>query len=105
VESAVRELEARFLKKGTRLSLITKTDWTLTGSPSKADMIRYFHNVAEIRAAVVVDQNTPAAPTTAALFDYKKANDIEKILLVANNWLDRIEASQMYSGDLYLGEV
>lgn len=105
VESAVRELEARFLEKGTVLSLTTKTDWTLAGLPSKADMIRYFRNVAEIRAAVVVDLNTPAAPTTATMFDYKKANDVEKILLAANNWLDRIEASQMYSGDLYLGEV
>ena len=105
VESAVKELEARFLEKGTKLSLITKTNWTRTGWPTKADMSRYFRNVAAIRAAVMVDLNTPAAPTTATLFDYKKANDIEKILAAVDNWLDRVDSCQMYSGDLYLGEV
>lgn len=105
VESAVKELEARFLEKGTKLALTTKTNWTRTGWPTKADMNRYFRNVAAIRAAVRVDLNTPAAPTTATLFDYKKANDIEKILLAVDNWLDRVDSCQMYSGDLYLGEV
>lgn len=105
VESAVRELEARFLEKGTRLSLTTKTNWTRTGWPTRADMIRYFRNVAEIRAVVAVDLKTPAAPTTATLLDYKKANDIEKILAAVDTWLDRVDSCQMYSGDLYLGEV
>lgn len=105
VESAVRDLEVRFLEKGIRLSLTTKTNWTRTGWPTKNDMSRYFRNVASIREAVGVDLRIPTAPTTDTLFDYKKANDIEKILLAVGNWLDRVEASQMYSGDLYLGEV
>ena len=105
VESAVRELEARLRKMGNTLSLTTKTDWTNTSWPTKADLSRYFSNVAAIRAAVVVGTGVPKAPTTATPLDYAKANDLETILLTAERWIDRGEACQMYSGDLYLGEV
>lgn len=105
VESAVRELAGRFEERGIELSLSTKTDWTRTGWPTASDMSRYYGNVAAIRAAVKVNLRTPTVPTTATLLDYKKANDIEKILLAVDEWLDRVDASQMYSGDLYLGEV
>ena len=105
VESAVRELAGRFEERGIKLSLSTKTDWTRTGWPTASDMSRYYSNVAAIRAAVKVNLRTPTVPTTATLLDYKKANDIEKILLAVDEWLDRVDASQMYSGDLYLGEV
>lgn len=105
VEGFVRNLETRFLEKGIRLSLTTKTDWTRTSWPTESDMSRYFGNVEKVRAAVKVDLDTPAVPTTATLFDYKKANDLEKILLAVGRWLDRVEKSQMYSGDIYLGEV
>lgn len=105
VETFVEGLVARFSEKGIRLNLTTKTDWTRTSWPTKTDINRYFSNVGKVRAAVKVDLNTPAVPTTTTLFDYKKANDLEKILLAVSNWLDRVENSQMYSGDLYLGEV
>lgn len=105
VESAVRELESRFLAKGIKLSLTTKTDWTRTSWPTKNDMARYYGNVAAIRGAVSVNLNTPTAPTTGTPLDYKKANDIETILLAVDAWLNRVESIQMYSGDLYLGEV
>ena len=105
VESAVEYLEIRFLEKGTKLSLTTKTDWTNTARPTKDDMRRYFRNVAAIRAAVKVNLGTPAAPTAETLFDYKKANDIEVILRAVDGWLNKVDSCQMYSGDLYLGEV
>lgn len=105
VESAVRELTARFKARGITLPVSTKTDWTQTSWPTKNDMGRYFENVAVIREAVGLDLGTPTAPTTAVSFDYKKANDIEAILAAVDIWLDRVEIAQMYSGDLYLGEV
>lgn len=105
VESAVRELAGRFAERGTELSLSTKTDWTRTGWPTAADMNRYYRNVAAIRSAVVVDLKTPSVPTIATRLDYEQANNIEKILLAVDNWLDRIDDSQMYAGDIYLGEV
>lgn len=105
VEGFVKELEARFLEKGIRLSLSTKTDWTRTSWPTENDFKRYFGNVGKVRAAIKADIHTPAVPTTATPFNYIKANDLEKILRAVSNWLDRVEQSQMYSGDLYLGEV
>lgn len=105
VENAVATLEGRFLKKGTKLALTTKTNWVRTSWPTYSDMNRYFRNVTVIRETVGVNLNTPAAPTTATPFDYKKANDIEKILLAVDTWLDRVDSNQMYAGDLYLGEV
>ena len=105
VESAVRELEARLARAGKVLSLNTNTSWTKTSWPTESDMNRYFGNVAKIRAAVVVNIDAPAVPTTKTLLDYKKANDLEKNLQAVDNWLNRVEASQMYLGDLYLGEV
>ena len=105
VESAVKELESRFLAKGNRLSLATKTGWVQTDRPTQADMNRYFSNVVAIRGAVLADLKTPAAPTAETLFDYRKANDIETILLTVDGWLNKVDSCQMYSGDLYLGEV
>lgn len=105
VESLVEKFVARFREGGVNLSLVTKTDWTRSDWPTSTDMSRYFSNVAAIRAAAVVDAKTPEAPTVKMPFDYNRANDIEKILMTVNNWLNRVEAARMYSGDLYLGEV
>lgn len=105
VESAVEELVARFQKTGSSLSLTTKTNWTRTGWPTVADMERYFGNVEALRVATGVSLSVPPTPTTKALFDYNKANDLEKILLEVEWWLDRVATAQNHSGDLYLGEV
>ena len=105
VENAVVELATRFAQRGTVLSLTTKTDWTRTGWPTKADMTRYFGNVEALRQATGVPLNAPSTPTTALRFDYEKANDLEKILLAVERWLDSVEESAYYSGELYSGEV
>lgn len=105
VESAVAELVARFAERGTVLSLTTKTDWTRTVWPTKSDMSRYFGNVEALRKATGVTLNAPSTPTTDTRFNYQKANDLEKILLAVERWLDSVEESGYYSGELYSGEV
>lgn len=105
VENVVSELVARFAERGIVLSLTTKTDWTRTSWPTKSDMTRYFGNVAALKNAVGVSLNAPAVPTTNALFDYKKANDLEKILLAVESWLNAASESTYYAGEIYSGEV
>lgn len=105
VESAVRDLAARFVERGYSISLTTKTDWTRTGWPQAADMARYFANVEALRVATGVNLPAPATPTTATRFNYEKANDLEKILLAVERWLDSSEESHYYSGEIYAGEV
>lgn len=105
VESAVQELAGRLAERGTVLSLSTKTNWARSGRPTASDMDRYYRNVAAIRSAIQVDLNTPRVPTIASRFDYEQANNIEKILLAVDKWLDQDDGFKMYSGDIYLGEV
>lgn len=105
VENAVVELAARFAERGTVLSLTTKTDWGRTGWPTKNDMVRYFGNVEALRVATGVALNVPPTPTTNTRFNYQKANDLEKILLAVEKWLDSADESSYYSGELHSGEV
>lgn len=105
VESAVSELMARFQEKGSDISLTVKTNWTRTGWPTKADMDRYFGNVEALRLATGVNLNAPVTPTTDRRFDYQKANDLEKILLAIESWLNAKDNSWYYSGELKSGEV
>ncbi len=105
VESAVADLAARFAERGTILSLTTNTNWAGTGRPTKSDMRRYFGNVEALRQATGVTLNAPPTPTVDTLFDYQKANDLEEIILAVARWLDSVEESWYYSGELKSGEV
>lgn len=105
VESAVAYLVTVFASRGTHLTLTTKTDWTRTGWPTRADMSRYFGNVEALRNATGVALNAPPTPTVNTRFDYQKANDLEKILLAIGEWLDSVNRSRYYSGELHSGEV
>ncbi len=105
VESAVADMTARFAEIGTVLTLTTKTDWSRTEWPTRSDMSRYFGNVEALRRATGISLNAPATPTVDARFDYRKANDLEEILLAVARWLDSVEESWYYSGELKSGEV
>ena len=105
VESAVADLAARFERRGITLALTTKTDWVRTSWPTKNDMRRYFDNVEALRQATGVTLNAPSTPTINNRLTYQGANDIEKILLAVQRWLDSTDESEYYSGELYAGEV
>ena len=105
VESAVEYLVTLFADRGTNLTLTMKTDWTNTSYPTRTDMARYFGNVEALRNATGVALNAPPTPTVDTRFDYQKANDLEKILLAVEEWLDSVNRSRYYSGELHSGEV
>ena len=105
VESAVLECVKKFEKLGTMLSLTVETGWTRTRRPTASDMERYFGNVAALRAATGVRIDAPATPTVDTVFDWQKANDLEKILEAIGIWLRASESAARYSGEIYLGEV
>lgn len=50
-------------------------------------------------------KTTPPAPSGAAPFTAKEANDIEKILIDVEDMVQRTMDAYLYSGDLYAGEV
>ena len=105
VESAVKTLAARFAERGTNLNLTTKTDWARTDWPQVTDMKRYYLNVETLLRATGVNLPVPDPPTAATRLNYEIANNLEKILLAVERWLDSSEESHYYANEIYAGEV
>ena len=105
VEGAVTLVANRLSAVGYPLSPSVKMNWTREEIPKKEDMERYFGNVAALRAAVPVYPSTPMAPDIYSPLDYRKANELEQILLDLNRIATSIPAAWHYAGELYTGEV
>lgn len=105
VESAVQELQEKLKEVGIVHNLTVKTDWTLSDYPTESDMIRYLSNVALIRASYVLPGITPNVPDNMRYLTYDEANDIETILLTIEDAIEKVKASQFYSGELESGEI
>lgn len=105
VESAVAFLVERLQEAGYPLQLTTKTNWTASDAPTRGDMERYLGNVEKIRNTIVVSSTTPDAPSIDEIFDFEKANNIERILLDVNSAIERLDMSFWRAGELYAGEV
>lgn len=105
VESFVRYLTDRLNANGYLFHPITKSDWQVSDLPTKADIDRYFGNVARIRELLAVYETTPLAPTTSKKFDYHDANNLEQILVDVEDLIVKIEQSWFYSNDVFCGEV
>lgn len=106
VEEAVAEISERMHEMGyPHEELTTKTDWNYWSVPTRTDMIRYFGNVATIRAAIPVYGTTPATPTINNRFNYRRANDLEKILVDVDEILTNIPKAMHCAGEVFSGEV
>lgn len=75
VERAVAEISDL-----ARLSLTTKTDWTMWDVPTESDMNRFLGNLNELRTRY---GNQIQLPDTMNNLTYETANNIEKIINVA----------------------
>lgn len=93
------ELEAN----GYSVTVTAKQGWTETDIPTQADIDQYLADIAEIRSALPVPADAPEVPTMP--LDYRKANDIESILILVDKLVQNIAKSWFYSGDLYSNEI
>lgn len=105
VESAVQYLSRRMRELGYLVSPTTKTTWSMSDIPTRADMDRYFGNVARLRSLLTVYKTTPLPTTTNKRFTYQDANDLEKILIDIDELLTKLSLSWFYSGEIFVGEV
>ena len=105
VESAVAFVANRLGELGYFVSPEVKATWSITDHPTKADMNRYFGNIALLRSVLPLYQTTPKAPTTSKKMDYLVANDIEKILSDIDRQIATINQSWYYAGDVFTGEI
>lgn len=105
VEGAVMLVAERLGKLGYISSPSVKMNWTREDIPKREDMERYFGNVRLLRSLLPVMPETPSAPSTGDILDYKIANDLEQILLDLYRISEKITDSWCYAGEIYSGEV
>ena len=105
VEQAFEYLQTKMNGEyGFNLNLTIKTDWTKSDNITESNIEAYRQNVATIRSAITVTNDTPETPSTMRFLTAKEANDIEKILQAVEVLLDNISAAWFYSGEIYSGE-
>lgn len=88
---------AKMIEVGTLLgiSIRAKTDWNETDIPTVSQMNSYIANLRYIQQTAV---NAPAIPDTMDNLTYIGANNIEKMLVYAEGYVDRIINSYKYCG-------
>lgn len=81
---------------------LTVTDVSLGQALTRAQMDDIINNVNAIRAAWYVANDTPQTPI-AVNWDYKKANNIEKILKALDEFYQSTQIDKLYSGTFRAG--
>ena len=84
------------------VSITTKTNWTMSDFPTKAEMERLRRNVQALKDAYM---SFTSVPDSLEKMTYQKANAIEKVLSELNTLIDNMIASFYYSGEIFAGEV
>ena len=82
-----------------------RTDWALGDIPTAADLSYYLGCVAAVRQALALYAATPPAPADCGALSFSEANDIEKIILDADELITNMLAARYFCGELYSGEV
>lgn len=81
---------------------LTVTNVSLGQALTRAQMDAILSNINAIRAAWYVASDTPQTPI-AVNWDYKKANNIEKILLALDEFYQSVQIDKLYSGTFRAG--
>lgn len=81
---------------------LTVTDVSLGQALTRAQMDDIINNVNAIRAVWYVASDTPQTPI-AVNWDYKKANNIEKILKALDEFYQSTQIDKLYSGTFRAG--
>lgn len=106
VESAVQYVLNRFKADGyDDLYPSIRTEWAITDFMSVAETQRYLQNIRDLRAQFVMPSGTPEVPADMDNFTYEEANDLERILVIIDEYITKIEQAFTYSGELYGGEI
>ena len=105
VGEAMRYVAARLRACGFDVVVTPRTDWVWTDRATPAAAKRYLNNLRKIRNALKLFASTPPAPDGARPFTAEEANNIEKILIDAEDMVQRTMQCWYFCGDLYAGEV
>lgn len=83
---------------------IATREWTRSDFPTTPEMERIRGNIETLRATYIVYQTTPVTPL-APLNEYRKANDIERILNDLKVLYDDNKSNVIYAGEAYSGQL
>lgn len=106
VESAVAYIIERLVANGyDSLKLRIQNAWIRTEFMNVSEAQRYLQNIRDLRSQFVQPDGTPEVPDDMDGFTYEEANDIERILVIIDEYITKIEQAFFYSGELYGGEI
>lgn len=92
----------KYLSDELRLNLVV-SDVVLGETLTKEKMQNIIDNINKIRRAWYVATDTPQTPI-ASSWDYVKANNIEKILLALDEFIQSVKIDKIYSGTFSAGK-
>ncbi len=101
VYEAVEYIAAQLLTEGYALTLTTMPTWTQADIPTLAQLTGYLDNVRAVKNALAASTRLPATMDRSAYTDW---NNIERLLLEAEELLQNMIAGYVYCGELYSGE-
>lgn len=103
VGQACQTLYYLFTEAGYAMSGFTtpKTDWTVSDVPTASQLASYLANMEIIKRAAHRSQIIPA---TMDRLGYEDANNIEKLLVQADEYISIIMSNWAYSGEFETGE-
>lgn len=105
VASAVAYVAQRLKEHGYLSFVPVSRTWSAEDIPTESELFQYFSNIAILRQAITVWASTPVVPDSISGFDVNRANDLEQILIDADQILTHISQSWFFSGNLYSAEV
>ena len=105
VGEALRYLADLLNGCGYDIRVIAKQDWAENDAPSAGQMAQYLADLAAVRGALAVMEETPTVPETMEKLTWQTANSIERILRDVDVLLTNMMAAWFYSGEVYSGEV
>lgn len=77
--------------------------WTKKDIPTAEEMKTYLTRVRAVREKLPLPERAPQVPQDMDGLTFEEANDIERILVMANETIDRMKKSRVFSGELQAG--
>lgn len=93
VGECLHYLAEELRRYGYGVFVSARTDWAALDAPTVSELDTYLADVAALRAALPMPEDTPEAPETARRLNYSRANDIETILLTVETVILQIVRS------------
>lgn len=105
VGAAVTYLRDRFTEYGYIVDVAPKIGWVQANIPTESDMTLYLANIGVIQGVIPLPDFTPEIPESMDNLTFTEANNIERVLEIADQMLTNSLIAVWYSGDILSGEV